>query len=427
MEITSEQWSEIANNLEQHHAIFYKLWHIGKPIFKEEIETAAIEFDKEGNFIQFSFNPYFWKKLSLDGKLFVICHEMLHVILNHGKRSKNTNKNQKISANICLDLVVNHSLVENFGFEKEKIELSVRTALEEKEQKNILCWVDNIFPEDLTPTDECFEFYFQKYINQFKDGHCNQTNRINQGCIDDHKNLNDFDSEKILEEVLSTLSHNEIESLKGFAYKHELNSKAGTGTGIWHKINTRKIIKKKKWESIIKNWEKNKIKDTYGFAEQWLRKSRRYSCIQNELFLPTEIETHQNTIEENKINVFFFMDTSGSCSYFNERFFKCANSLDRNKFNIRLFCFDTKIEEIKLKAEKIYGGGGTLFSIIQKYVDNEIASKKIKYPHVFVLTDGFGDYISVKKPKKWYWFLTAGGTNIWIDKKCNIFNLSDYE
>ena len=47
----------------------------------------------------------------MDGKLFVICHEMLHIILNHGKRSKNTLSENKIAANMALDIVVNHSLI----------------------------------------------------------------------------------------------------------------------------------------------------------------------------------------------------------------------------------------------------------------------------------------------------------------------------
>ena len=146
--INPDEWLEISNKLEQHHAIFYKLWAVGKPIFKDEIETAAIEFDRNGNYIQFSFNPIFWSDLSLDSKLFVICHEMLHVILNHGKRSKNLNIQKKVTANICLDIVVNHSLVNNFGFEKNNIEAGIRNAINsnsENNEKNILCWVDNIF------------------------------------------------------------------------------------------------------------------------------------------------------------------------------------------------------------------------------------------------------------------------------------------
>ena len=107
MKVDHNEWLEIANRLECHHAIFYKLWSIGKPVLNNSIDTAAVSFDKLGNFILFQFNENFWSNLDMDGKLFVICHEMLHIILNHGKRSKNTLSENKIAANMALDIVVN--------------------------------------------------------------------------------------------------------------------------------------------------------------------------------------------------------------------------------------------------------------------------------------------------------------------------------
>ena len=426
-EIKSEEWLQISNELEQYHAIFYKLWSIGKPVFKEEIDTAAIEFDKQGNYIQFSFNPSFWNNLSLNGKLFVICHEMLHVILNHGKRISNLHGCGKISANLCLDIVVNHSLVNNFGFDKNSIEFDIQSAINSKENKNILCWAKEIFPNENYPDDECFEFYFNKYKEKFGDGHSNHTNNLNQGCLDDHSNFIDKDFDSFVQKIASTLTKEELKAIENIAKKHEDKKYSGLGLGWWHSVNNSKIQIKKKWETIIKSWERKTHKDSYGCAEQWLRKSRRYSNLDNDLFLPSEIETYQSTNEENKIDVFFFMDTSGSCFNLKDRFFQCASSLDPQKFNVRLFCFDTKVQETNLKSKKIYGGGGTLFDIIENYVQKEIEESNIKHPHVFVLTDGFGNTIKVKKPKKWNWFLTKGGTKLWIDKNCNIYKLEDYE
>ena len=428
--INPDEWLEISNKLEQHHAIFYKLWAVGKPIFKDEIETAAIEFDRNGNYIQFSFNPIFWSNLSLDSKLFVICHEMLHVILNHGKRSKNLNIQKKVTANICLDIVVNHSLINNFGFEKNNIEVGIRNAINsnsENNEKSILCWVDNIFPDEKYPEDECFEFYFNKYNEKYGDGHSNQASNPNQGCLDDHSQLSEEDYDKFIGNIISNLSKDEIEAIANFAKKNQDISLAGSGIGWWHSFSSLSKQIKKKWETIIRSWEIKKSKDCYGSAEQWLRKSRRYVNIDDNLFLPCEIETYQRITEEDKINVFFFMDTSGSCFGLKDRFFKCASSLDSQKFKVRLFCFDTKVQETSLKSNRIYGGGGTSFSVIKNYIKKEIENNISKHPYVFVLTDGFGDTIKVDKPEKWHWFLTADGTKLWIDKNCNIYNLKDYE
>ena len=92
---------------------------MGKPVFTQDISTAAIKFNKNGDFLEFVFNYDFWKSLDANNKLFVICHEAMHVILNHGHRSKDSeNKN---AANVAMDIVVNHLLIDRFGFIREKI------------------------------------------------------------------------------------------------------------------------------------------------------------------------------------------------------------------------------------------------------------------------------------------------------------------
>src|ERR1700744_3478315 len=88
--LTNDEYFEYARELEDHHALFYAIWQIGKPWFTEIIPTAAVAFDKEGHdCVQFVFNPHFWERLTLYERLFVICHEALHVILNHGFRALN--------------------------------------------------------------------------------------------------------------------------------------------------------------------------------------------------------------------------------------------------------------------------------------------------------------------------------------------------
>jgi hypothetical protein len=53
--ITNEEWFKISRALEPHHAVFYKVWEMGKPIFNSDIDTAAVQFDKNGEFICVSF------------------------------------------------------------------------------------------------------------------------------------------------------------------------------------------------------------------------------------------------------------------------------------------------------------------------------------------------------------------------------------
>ena len=59
--ISKEEWMNISSSLEDYHAVFYKLWQIGRPVFNEDIETAAVQFDQIGEFVYFHFNPTNYK------------------------------------------------------------------------------------------------------------------------------------------------------------------------------------------------------------------------------------------------------------------------------------------------------------------------------------------------------------------------------
>lgn len=430
MKIENNEWLEISNALEPHHAVFYKVWQMGKPIFDERISTAAVQFDTEGKFVVFLFNPEFWKKLNLTNKLFVICHESLHVILNHGLRSKDAGVNHQ-ACNVAMDIVINHSLVRNFGFNRDDI-------TDSKE----MCWVDTIFPDKkpLPRDDETFEFYYNLFEKIYGDGGMGDGEGSVPKTLDDHGMWSSSGWGKVIEKLNEEMSKEEKESLKTTIEKHfqkpttnkqtqidELNSPAGTGTGTWTFAGEPRAKKQKKWETVIKNWMRKHLKeDSYEF-EQWIRVNRRLSMLPKDLMLSSDMEIDDLHKVENKIDVWFFLDTSGSCWSLKDRFFAAAESLPENKFNVRLFCFDTSVVETNLVDRKIYGGGGTSFVIIENFISSTIAKEGKKYPDaVWVLTDGYGDQVNPIKPENWYWFLTQGGTNYLLPKKSNIFNLNDY-
>ena len=98
------------------------------------------------------------------------------------------------------------------------------------------------------------------------------------------------------------------------------------------------------------------------FTERWDRVSPRFSeLIKDNICLPTENWIINESLKEDKICVYFFLDTSGSCINLKDRFFKAARSLDPKRFYIRLFSFDTSVAELDIKKNKVYGGGGTDF------------------------------------------------------------------
>jgi hypothetical protein len=160
--------------------------------------------------------------------------------------------------------------------------------------------------------------------------------------------------------------------------------------------------------------------------DSWVHPNRRFNLISSEFMLPSTYEIEAPNKE--RVEVWFFLDTSGSCSHLGERFFKAAASLPENRFDVKLFCFDTGVYPTSLKEKKLYGFGGTCFHQIEDYIQQETKAKNKKYPKaVFVVTDGYGSDVYPEHPKKWHWFLTPHHSTSNIPKECNKYNLKDFE
>jgi predicted metal-dependent peptidase len=407
MSITNKEWLEISRSLEEHHAIFYKIWQMGKPHFTNRVNTAAVQFDKEGEFVVFLFNEDFWNSLDFYNKLFVICHESLHLILNHGKRTKDSVN--MLACNQCLDVVVNHLLVEKFGFKRESI-LNWESY----------CWVDTVFAEKVQLSNaETYEFYYSLFEKSFGDGGPGEGEI---STVDEHAFKDDLPNK-----ILEGMSKEEKKSLSDALQKH-----IGLGEGIWQALNFEVKTKKRKWETVIKKWCNAKYQSKFKEIEQWSRINRRLSGLTalDEIFIPSEMEVEHLEKNKSKIKIYFFLDTSGSCWGYKDRFFSAVSSLPSEKFDVRLFCFDTKVAEVSPKQNgkvSVYGGGGTSLAVLEETIQQHIQNGE-KYPDgVFVITDGYGEAVKPEKPKNWYWFLTDYSTKKFISEECNFFNLSDFE
>lgn len=395
--------------MEHHHALFYKLWELGYPIFTDSVETAAVQLNG-ANVVNFLFNPDFWSSLTDYERQFVICHECLHVILNHGVRVKKMTD----TVNQALDVVVNHTLVNRFGFDRSKLSMG-----------KSLCWVDTIWPGQNMPDNESFEYYIQRFPK----------NGSKAELLDSHEGLDGISGEalnEVLKSLGKSLSDLEKQSLGDLIEKHfaqeegeNTTQEAGTSAGSSWLIVQPPVIRKKKWESIIKKWSKKYDRAEFNDIEQWARINRRFAALTDDLLLPTEMEEEHE--EEGKIKVWFFQDTSGSCRNLAKRFFAAARSLNPKRFDVKMCCFDTKVYETTLESGKLYGFGGTYFHILENYVQAETKKNNEKYPEaIFVITDGYGSSIQPEQPKSWYWFLSTKFSN-YIPKECNIFNLKDFE
>jgi predicted metal-dependent peptidase len=452
--ITTEEFFSLAQDLECYHGVFSRLWQMGRPVEDKNIPTAAVSFDREGNYFGFHFNPDFWKSLDDYNRKFVICHEALHLILYHGSRLKG--KIPQIG-NIAADVVVNESLIQSFGFDRKLI----------KNHENF-CWLDTVFAGQVSvEAERAMEYYYEKLMKDVKvisinmsgmgqpqdgkgggSGKCQTVDthgefeagegeEPKEGLGGGDADTQDEIDQKI-DEACQALSPEEIGKLKK-AIEGKLDTEtkqacqAGTSAGGLVKVMSPAVVKKKsKWETVIKRWMNKYLHNSSKDKEQWARINRRFSSIQSlsagKIFLPTEMEIDTNVDDKHRVQVMFFLDTSGSCAHLADRFWKAASSLPEDRFDIRLFCFDTQVYETSFASKKLYGFGGTSFKVIENYIQADMEKKNTpRYPDaVFLITDGYGDSVAPQRPEKWYWFLSESYKS-YIPAKSNVFMLKDYE
>jgi hypothetical protein len=414
--MTDEEYLKVLQQMDRMPSIFHKLWEMGRPMFTNDpgMSTACVTFDDSGSLLEFIINEDFWQTLDINQKIFVVSHECLHIFFNHGKRFFQNKDLDAMKANIATDLVVNHILVDSFNFSRKNID-----------PHDVYCWVDKFFSEEENAYNKSAEWY---YKNLDKD------KMESMGCttVDMHSNSNEY-HEKIEEYLNNNFSEEEIEVI-GKIKELDENSGGGNIAGKLSSIvnvfnaSDQKVKKKKKWESVIKNWALKTIKQTTKSETQWAHLNRRFSLLPKELILPSEYEYEDDFKEKDKINVWFFLDTSGSCAGYAQRFFNAANTLPEKHFEINLYCFDTRVFPTTLKSGKLYGFGGTSFRILENYIQRSLTKQKKEYPKaVFVITDGWGDKIRPERPENWYWFMTPRNTTMYIPKKSNVYNLKDFE
>jgi hypothetical protein len=403
-EISTEEYMELTNVLKHHHNIFYKMWLLGRPQYDDTLKTAAVTFDREGHCIRFSVNPTFWADKTLVQKAFIISHECQHVIREHGSRFIKGNHDV---ANVAMDITINHDLVKYYEFVRSEID-----------PESNYCWIDTIFKDpSKVLSDQSFEYYYNLLIND-------PENSNTANLVDDHEGFGELshsDAEAIADIIQDQFSPDELDEAQ------KIKTDAGHGPGGRSTIvDNKPPVIKKKWETVVKNWSKKYLIPKEKEESQWVHAHRRHSLLDDGLFLPSDMEVDLHDIDKTKIDVLFFLDTSGSCRHLAQRFFTAAKSLDPRRFELHLYCFDTKVYPTTLESRKLYGFGGTYFHPIGYVVEHMIKAKQLKDYVVFVLTDGDGSNLTMRDPSKWHWFLSTNYTN-YIPKGCNIHKLSNYE
>lgn len=432
---------EIINDLEERKLFFRKFWAVSDIYWSDKVKTAAVELVNDK--IQFLFNREFWDTLNPMARLFVICHEQLHLLNNHFLRLRFSEGNAKLK-NIAADVAINELLIRNYPFEKEMI----------PDYKNY-CWLDTVFGDfDIAVSDnETAEYYYsllvakqeqeQKKVNDAleqmaKDG--TLTDAIKEAMqngidnmYDDNQTLDDhtysIDSQNSLSNEVKEAIEDALESFedsnpdsnevdkasKRIAYRKA--KRAGNVVGNKSFSHDIPIRKRRHWRKLYKKICKSVHAAT--MQGHWAFTDDRMALLKTGVDLPGDYILD----ELRKTKVVVYLDVSGSCVDDTKFFLRNAMSLPKELFEVRYFTFDTVINPISSKPPFNFdGGGGTCFDCIRNHVENELDY----YDAVFIFTDGEAEQVTVKAPKKWHWFISPSGTHNNISPKSHSFDLTDY-
>ena len=149
MKLSSKEFDKYGDWLFDRNPIFAAMWRRGGLVFSDEYDTAALEIHN-GKF-RISFNPKYWRRITTENRLFIICHEYLHVVLGHW-----LNPVEKVDGewlNIAQDIQVNEMLVSNhFGF--------IRSDIKNWKDQ---AWIETVFREkaDIVEKKQDAEYYYK--------------------------------------------------------------------------------------------------------------------------------------------------------------------------------------------------------------------------------------------------------------------------
>lgn len=385
--------------------MFYTFFEMTGVYYDDSIKTAAVQFHPSSN-PDLLINREFWDKLNHRERLFVICHECLHVILLHNLRNGSDIPGATPRLiNIAQDITINEMIVFLFGFNREDL----------REWKRF-CWIDTCFND---PTKikkhETFDYYLNLLIKEQKqdlpevlDEHEHRPTNTGNSSNSNQQGLPQEIKDKIQEvagKLAEDLTCEELEAIINSG-----GNEAGSLSGMFEAVISNKSQRPKiNFLKLIRHLKRTRMKEKLEDKESFIAEDRRFYDVirRSKVTLPGTVE--QNKPSKDRLLTCLFMDVSGSCIDHYNKFVKIYSAFDveRRTFEIRSFAFDTKVVEIT-PGDKVKIGGGTRFDIIEAKVQ-ELKVEYGKYPDcVIVVTDGDGPQFQAEIPSRWVWLLTPG-------------------
>lgn len=362
------------------YAALYNLLNVN---YSNDIETACISFDKQGNSLEMEINEIFWSTLNETAKVFVILHELYHVIYSHGKRMLELNVNFDIG-NIASDIVINHHIYEKLGIDRNQFDWKK------------YCWVETCFANEVNiPTNMNFEFYYNKLLlnNSYSSMQLLGTHNPIEEQIDSdfYDGINAGSYSGTFKDILDKnpeLINDMAESPEFENLKNELEDSVPIHPELGQERDGKEVIyqrndKKPEFKKLMALLIPHKKEMIDEDIEMWVGRHRRYESFlkKNSNIVLPNIKENEYRSNKGKKEIWVFMDSSGSC---HNMFYMFANIvitlLQYKKINCRAFAFGDSCKEINALKPKIkyFGGNAGGFDCIEEKIQSIIkASNKI--------------------------------------------------
>jgi len=327
-------------------------------------------------------NPLHMRRYSIKEMVFIVCHEIEHLVLNHPAEGLRLNKEKDLKKHMLLNIAMDASVNDRLDMEIEKYDIGMMKCPGDVITSKFLSGQCN---RKLTPLRE-FTYY---YYNIPK----NMVGVIEVSRIDSHEwTIND--SPEDIEAAIKVFVENSVQGIsdedrgKLPAYQREF---------IQRILAPPKI----QWQSVLRKYV-GTLPD--GYRKTKTRLSRRQ---------PERYDI-SGRVRSRIVKIVVAIDTSASMSsdILKEIFVEIFAILKHVKHEITIIECDSEVQKV-YKANnmadvslEIKGRGGTSFIPVIEYINKE---GKFRDALLVFFTDGYGDR-DIPKPMTYrnLWITTSG-------------------
>ena len=334
----------------------------------ESLETAATDGER------IFFNPAFLDVLSEEELDFIMMHEILHIVLGHVFRYKESDQER---FNTACDIVVNSNIMLERGMTKPFIIKNIGSAMHIAPNGN---------EGHLYTAEQVYDMLPSKKNNRKK--------RIKSKRLDTHDRWQENNDNKKDSDLLHDTWLVRVRNAAMTIEIHNQRKDSSNDELMANRILKELRKSKLNWREILNNFIQDEICD-YSFVPP----DKRFN--DGDFFLPDF-----NEKDEKVKNIWFVVDTSGSISDSDlaAAYSEIVSAIEQfnghldGKISFFEECITDPVpfESVKdIMAIKPKGGGGTNFSAIFRYMNKNMKDELPSY--IVIITDGYDKFPNEKE------------------------------